>query len=403
LRGAGDQVVLAIVAPREESSGRPGFWRRVDSPRFVVLIAALLYMAFLVARIERRHGDASSFVTAGDLLVDGNAPKSLTILKASKGYDGEFYYRLALDPFTSERTAFGITFDSPRYRQQRILYPLITWTLSLGRPEAVPWVLIAVNYAALCTIAWLGGTYARRAGRHSLWGLAFPLYAGFLLTLSRDLTEIVEACCLLAAVHSVQRGRQWWGAGFLALAILAKETAVLVAAGALLAWLASRKRPSVQIEPQLFLVPFAVFAVWQGWLMWAWGAGPGKEIQSNVGLPLASFGPFVAEVFGATGPFRLKAAIEVFLILVLLGSAAIALRSSRGMRLAKASWLLYAALVLSLTRSVWCEDWAFLRAFSECYLLGAMILLSAAHAVRVPAISLWLAGWLALALNTLKH
>jgi hypothetical protein len=394
---------LATVTPGRGDSGRTGFWRRVDSPQFVVLIAAFLYLAFLAARLEKHHGDASFFVTAGDLLVDGNAPKSLTVLKANTGYDGEFYYRLALDPFTSERTAFGITFDSPRYRQQRILYPLIAWALSLGRPEAVPWVLIAVNYAALCAIAWLGGAYARHAGRHALWGMAFPLYAGFLLTLSRDLTEIVEVCCVLGAVHSVRRGRQWWGAGLLTLAILAKETALLVAAGAFLAWLAGRRRPSVEVKPQVFLVPFAVFAVWQTWLVWTWGSGPAKEIQSNVGLPLASFAPFVAEVFGVTGAFRLKTSIEVFLILLLIGSAAFALRSTRGMRLEKASWLLYSALVVSLTRSVWCEDWAFFRAFSECYLFGAMILLFAARAVGATVISFWLAGWIALALIVLKH
>ena len=37
------------------------------------------------------------------------------------GYDGQFYYSLALDPLTSKWEAFGIRFDAPLLRQQRTL------------------------------------------------------------------------------------------------------------------------------------------------------------------------------------------------------------------------------------------------------------------------------------------
>lgn len=91
------------------------------------------------------------------------------------------------------------------------------------------------------------------------------------------------------------------------------------------------------------------------------------------------------------------------MILLLLGAAASVLRFTRGMRFEKATWLLYAALILCLTRSVWCEDWAFFRAFSECYLFGTMIVLAATGAARRSLIPLWLAGRFAIALIVLKH
>ena len=51
----------------------------------------------------------------------------LTVYEGSSGYDGAFVYRLALDPFTEQPVAHGITLDNPSYRQQRIVLPLVAW------------------------------------------------------------------------------------------------------------------------------------------------------------------------------------------------------------------------------------------------------------------------------------
>ena len=59
-------------------------------------------------------------------------PKNLTVTRGNVGHDGQFYYRFALNPFTSKITEYGVTLDAPAYRQQRILYPAVTWALALG-------------------------------------------------------------------------------------------------------------------------------------------------------------------------------------------------------------------------------------------------------------------------------
>src|SRR5690242_7968565 len=89
----------------------------------------------------------------------------------SAGYDGQFYYRLALDPFNWHRTAFGITMDQS-YRYTRIGYPVLAWIFSLGQHQLVPVVLVVLNLFAVAAMAMLGGMFARDAGRHALWGLA---------------------------------------------------------------------------------------------------------------------------------------------------------------------------------------------------------------------------------------
>src|SRR4030095_8355569 len=107
--------------------------RRLDTPLIPLLIATVLGALFTLGMLLRSGFDASTFVTAGDKYCDpALVPDNLSVLKNSSGYDGQFYYRLALDPFTSRRTDFGVTLDIPSFRHQRILYPFMALALSAG-------------------------------------------------------------------------------------------------------------------------------------------------------------------------------------------------------------------------------------------------------------------------------
>jgi hypothetical protein len=109
----------------------------------VLGIVSIVYLLFITARLSAHGYDTSYFVTAGDQFCDPNlVPKTLTVTTGSNGYDGQVFYRLALNPFTSTPTEFGVTFDSPQYRQQRIVYPFLVWVLSIGDPDRVPMMLI---------------------------------------------------------------------------------------------------------------------------------------------------------------------------------------------------------------------------------------------------------------------
>ena len=111
----------------------------------------------------------------------------------------------ALNPFTSEELEFGIRLDAPSRRQQRLLYPILVWILSVGNPTGVPALLILVNLAGLGMIGWIGARLALQMGRHALWGLLFSFYPGFLVSLSRDLSEIVASTLLLLGILFMTR------------------------------------------------------------------------------------------------------------------------------------------------------------------------------------------------------
>src|SRR6266550_1913427 len=105
----------------------------IRSPLLPAIVIAICYITFFVLLLRTRNGDVSLFVIAGGQNVDASkVPAGLTVIPNIGGYDGLTFYRLALNPFTADQAAHGIRLDNPPYRQQRIIYPLIVWLLSLG-------------------------------------------------------------------------------------------------------------------------------------------------------------------------------------------------------------------------------------------------------------------------------
>ncbi len=61
----------------------------------------------------------------------------------------------------------------------------------------------------------------------------------------------------------------------------------------------------------------------------------------------------------------------------------------------KVSWTLYCVLVVCLTTAIWVQPYDFLRAFSDCFVVGSILTLSSrrAHAA-IPLLSLSAPLWL---------
>ncbi len=373
----------------------------LNSPKVSLGITAAAYLLFIVLRLALSGYDPSHFVTAGDRFCDpALVPENLSVLNDSAGYDGQFYYRLALDPFTSKQTDFGITIDDPGYRQQRILYPLTVWAVSLGRPELVPSAMILVNYLAICLMGWVGGLYARSMGRHALWGLAFAFYPGFLLSLARDLTEVLSASLMLTGLLLVRRERHLSAALLLSLATLARETALPAAAGLVLIWLYEKlKNKSKQgAAPLLFLLPLIFYSLWQVWLFQQWGALPLLSRDELTGSPLP-FSDFITSFLHnaslETHHQRLWFAEMCFLTAFAV-TALYSLRSSSARPHEKLSWLLYGVLVSTLSRLIWVEDWGFMRILSEFYVLGTIVILGSQSKLKLPVFACAALLWLIL-------
>jgi hypothetical protein len=114
---------------------------------------------------------------------------------------------------------------------------------------------------------------------------------------------------------------------------------------------------------------------WQLVLWRTWGVAPLVQGSERLGLPFAGIGDFTR---GAVqfGDFSLvvRLAELVFVVAAALATAW-SLPRSTALRHEKLAWALGLGVAVLLSPSVWVEDWAFLRALAEPYLLGTLVLL----------------------------
>ena len=65
---------------------------RLNSPLICALITALTFSLFILGRLRQSNYDFF-LRAAGDVYCDpGRVPQGLTVLRNSRGFDGQFYY-----------------------------------------------------------------------------------------------------------------------------------------------------------------------------------------------------------------------------------------------------------------------------------------------------------------------
>jgi hypothetical protein len=367
----------------------PGIPRRLDSPWAVALVVAVIYFVFLSTRIKGYDDDMSRFITAGDRYTDPRAtPTPVYVQKDGDGYDGQFYFRLAFNPFATEQKYAGITFDNPPYRQQRILYPMIVWALSFRNKDIMPEAMIFVNYAAVCLIGWMAGRYAQIKNRHAILGMSIPLYPGFLLSLSRDTTEIVAICFVFC--------------GLLLAAALTKETSIIFMLAYLPVSLSRLRRDKETdvISNGMYLAAFVIFLFWQFLLYQEWRSLPILSGSNNIGIPILGILEFLQNQLTFHSYLNIVWLIEFALLSTFTIATLVKTRNEISIEL-RVVFFLYLCLTLMLSSHVWVDDWAFLRATSELYVVGIVILIRVSKEASTKILYYMIPLWIYLCLNVL--
>jgi hypothetical protein len=365
-------------------------------PAAIALVAAT---AFVAARLVfAAHGDITQFIVVGSANLAPHGLAAGIHVFAGSGYDGQFYYRQALDPFTVARIAHGIRLDG-LYRLQRVGYPAIAYALAGGQQGLVPYSLVAVNVLGLGVLGYLGGVIAKDAKRHACGGLLLAGYFGFVTTLARDLLEIVAACFLLAAIVAYRRRRYLLAGLAFSGDVLTKETDMFIVAAfavvAVISALAARGRlssPSLSTHLS-WLLPTAAFAALQLALFRALGAvALTSGAQGNLGLPFKA--PVEAVDRYLAHPTTLADAVwlgelAVLSLVVLVAVVAIA-RTSAQVEV-RFALLVLIGLTVSLSTEVWYGQADF-RALAPLFevagvvLLGSRMRLAIVYAVAAAAL-----------------
>lgn len=341
-------------------------------PAVTVFVIATIFV--ILRTFSVGDGDIGSFVSAGDLVSSG---ASLP-LQEGVGYDGQFYYRMAIDPLNFDLTVAGVRLDT-EMRLSRIGYPAVVWLASLGGLVSVPLALVVVNVLGLAAIAGLGGLLAQRFGRHALWGISLALYYGFAFTLSKDLTEIIEVMFLLLGLLAAHKHRFVLSALALSGAVLTRESALLfvpvVAAWRLFTLVKQRQRPSgIDLT---WIVPPLAFGLWQLVVRMDTGRFPlaaERENTLNVpGWPLLRALPRLVDDLSWQGVVHLA---EVFVLVAVIVFALMSLRRSAAEPLEKAVFLGLALACLSV--DIHGTVWAIrsVRMFADAFVMATLILLA---------------------------
>jgi len=164
---------------------------------------------------------------AAALLAEELGPEAV---RAGGGHDGAFFYAIARDPWHLDANSDAL--DAPRYRTQRILFPLLGW---LGHPtgggQGLVLSLFAVGVLALFVGAMGMGALSVTLRGPPWLAVLFPLMIGSFLSLRLTVADPLSMALVLVAVVLLLRGHLGWALVAATAAVLAKETAVLLLVG----------------------------------------------------------------------------------------------------------------------------------------------------------------------------
>ena len=270
---------------------------RLNQPIATGLIAFIAWFAFVIARWQTwAHGHITLFIMSG-VKYSHPAQMSPRISHVTKaGYDGQFYYRLALNPFNWHQTAYGITMDH-NYRYTRLGYPVVAWILSLGQHHLVPTVLVVINLVCVGIIGWLGGKFARESARHALWGLLFVAYFGLVISVGRDTSEPLADACMLGGLLAYRHSRYVLAALLVTYGVITNEP-ILVLAGSIARtrlYEMFRRRARPGMADLVWVLPGAAYLLLQGieHVVVKGRAGGVADATANLTLPFKALVPAV--------------------------------------------------------------------------------------------------------------
>jgi hypothetical protein len=157
-------------------------------------------------------GNLSGFICLGDrFIARSELPSRIVQIENSVGYDGQFFFFIAHDPFM--RGKWKEHLDRPAYRYQRILYPALSGAVALWKTRWMPRALVFVNWAALCVGVWLMAVYMDAHGR-SAWAGAIlgscPAACSGCIGTCR--TRLRQSCSRLRSSRTIAgaaRGHAW--------------------------------------------------------------------------------------------------------------------------------------------------------------------------------------------------
>ncbi len=323
----------------------------------VLLLVGLSYLFIIQVYAVRFNRNLTGFACFGDYFpAPGIVDESTFVLKNSDGYDGQFYFLMAHDPFMQGPVPGYL--DAPGYRYQRILYPWLAALTALGQKELIPFTLLAVNVAAVLLGSLFAILLARGYGVGPWVGLAYGYLCGLQLGVLRDLAEPLALGLMVGGIY-FYLGKKPLKAGlFLAGAVLAKEIMILVTGALAFHSLFLERNRKMFTWLCLSVLPLAL---WGAAIYLVLGEVAYVAGGKNIGPPLTALWAYLRDLVTGVKNWRDTIYGLVFLFIT-LWTVFLACREILRRRDALSlPFIIWAVFPLFLTSKVWVEPWSYGR------------------------------------------
>lgn len=203
---------------------------------------------------------------------------------AHSGYDGQFYYAIALSPLETvaktiknplklskleSQSHQGVRIDNPVLRAKRIGYPLTAWAISgLGKEGVLPFILVLLNILCIGLGTAACFLMAKSFNAPPVYCLGSLLFIGAWMCLYRDLADQMAMVLALFALFFLFREHLWSFSAFGIAAMLTKETVVFLLLGGVVSYGWAFFRQYRYGKSAILLAPFLVYFAWSFVLSW---------------------------------------------------------------------------------------------------------------------------------------
>ena len=184
----------------------------------------------------------------------------LYVYPDSKGYDGQFYLLIAMDPCFAR--GFAEFVHIPSYRYTRILLPFVSYALALGTLSLIPYTYVFANLVGFAVGCYFFLKIIRFYGGNDFYILPYAISLGMVVAVKRMLPDALAINLMVIAIYCHVLNKKRGFVLFASLSVLAKETMVLVPIAFFLSSIWQRKKLS---SPSFaYLIPLLLFLAWQG-------------------------------------------------------------------------------------------------------------------------------------------
>ena len=252
------------------------------TPALVGVIGLVLGSAFVLANIGAIDLSIESSDVPYVRLYDHPDDRLEVIVNQG---DGQAFAALAQDPLLRRSEVFRAGPAEAAYRAQRPLLGWITWALSGGQAAVVPLVLVLLSLAGFAFLGAVTASLLEDRGAAGQLGLLVLLTPGALVTLDWTGPECIATAAAMLALGLWGRNRHRWAVIALVVAVLFRESLLVVPAAIGAHALIVERRPWRAVSP--LAAPFLAYA---GWVAVVWlrlDALPSAAGRGRLSAPFA--------------------------------------------------------------------------------------------------------------------